>query len=680
MDLNDMKIGEEIASYKFRKFTHASCFLMLAVFTFVHPLIWVGSVSAAEINRNLDQSDREIGCSLKLVGQIEDGDLDKLKAAMSQFDEEVLKPGREITDTLGREKFWKEHLFVPFSPAKFYGDFGFTHRLCLNSPGGSLAEALRIIEFFHAESRKNWGGITTGLSAGDTCESACALIFLSGVFRRFYQNLFYDERAANSVMHQSAKLGLHAPYIDISRESMISVNEFERAWSLGMYAVSLIVEAMARGEMALTPGALARMLETSKSEMFYIDTVGDSIKFRINIPSVSPDQYQLEFDERQLLNVCDNAAILAPATVGLERRRASEFSDVSFGFLSEDVYFDRFTDERWSCIVGMKENSHKTFEDWFKYNKNQELCTNDFGCFIEDGYIPVFFKSSSKNIDGYSTPQLWLPPISIFPPSLRLEDLAVEWTNRVVAEEVRSGTVEIAEDVNSSFNSAETAHDFVNSSLKLSAIYSALTNYFPKEAILLIDRFEESDGLSIRGEAAVNVLLEIVRDIQGEQSWNLLKANDLILQEVIQLYVLMTARLKDDVGRCNLIIVQGPTAIPEDERDRILPYERSENVLFKAMHQGLKFPVQRSAATDDDWSQLVAFFFTKGGTKAQLRLFLEPDVKSPYLCEATLQVFRALKTAHFPGADRVRAEAVYEMYKDGSFQLENFRRLLAEAL
>lgn len=74
--------------------------------------------------------------------------------------------------------------------------------LMLSSNGGSFAAALQIVD-----ALAEYGKIITIVDAGHNCNSACALIFLAG-------NI--DGRPAR-IMHMDATVGLHQPYIPISR-------------------------------------------------------------------------------------------------------------------------------------------------------------------------------------------------------------------------------------------------------------------------------------------------------------------------------------------------------------------------------------------------------------------------------------------------------------------------------
>src|SRR5262245_40863179 len=97
---------------------------------------------AAEIRASNDRL-----CAFKLEGEITFGDHDRLA---NVIDHSRLDPLDERTVTL-----------------------------CLRSPGGAYTEALKISELIYMR------GISTIVVSGSECFSACALIFMSGVLRKY---------------------------------------------------------------------------------------------------------------------------------------------------------------------------------------------------------------------------------------------------------------------------------------------------------------------------------------------------------------------------------------------------------------------------------------------------------------------------------------------------------------
>ena len=98
------------------------------------------SLPAAEFSR---ANGGDLRCSLSLSGPIEPGDADDLKTFLAQN-------GIQEWDLYRKD------------------------RICLDSPGGSFSEGVKLAKLF------NLRGIGTGVEAGKRCESACALAFMGG--------------------------------------------------------------------------------------------------------------------------------------------------------------------------------------------------------------------------------------------------------------------------------------------------------------------------------------------------------------------------------------------------------------------------------------------------------------------------------------------------------------------
>ena len=114
-------------------------------------------------------------CDIELNGQILPGDFEQLREAFAGV------IGTRWPAEIGSEP--------PYRP------------LCLNSPGGSLGEAIRVAQFVHENS------ITTVLPPGSICQSACSWIFMLG-------NAEGGEAGRPSRrMHYTARLSIHAPSI-----------------------------------------------------------------------------------------------------------------------------------------------------------------------------------------------------------------------------------------------------------------------------------------------------------------------------------------------------------------------------------------------------------------------------------------------------------------------------------
>ncbi len=145
--------------------------------------------------------------------------------------------------------------------------------LCLNSPGGEIANA-RVVETAMEVAREQGFGIRTIVKAGDSCLSACALIFMSGFdcFRQFC-------RPFRSISSR-ANLGFHSPFFGL--ESLEGGDRFLAATYQG--AIRDLGDFMLLGRDSTIPSfLLAEILRTPSDEFFYIDTVAKVLGAEIDV-------------------------------------------------------------------------------------------------------------------------------------------------------------------------------------------------------------------------------------------------------------------------------------------------------------------------------------------------------------------------------------------------------------
>ena len=238
-------------------------------------LVLPGSTAlAAHIERH---DDPVMGCSLRLSGEITEGDAERLEVLISQRDAETL--GEDLSG------FWETY----GSPV--------TRRLCLDSPGGSFPEGVRLARVI---LEKNMG---TAIPAGATCDSACAIAFMAG-------NFFHPEgefASPNRVLHPQGKLGFHAPRLVLEGRSY-SAEETERAYAVALQTIAALVELRARAQYEFAESLFLAMLRTPPADMLRPQTVGDAARWGIALAPVGWNESQ--FNEA-MLNVCVNAE--APA-------------------------------------------------------------------------------------------------------------------------------------------------------------------------------------------------------------------------------------------------------------------------------------------------------------------------------------------------------------------------------
>lgn len=170
--------------------------------------------------------------------------------------------------------------------------------LCLDSPGGSFGEAIRIAKLF---SDKNIG---TRIEAGATCESACALIFMAG---RHVSNQT-ENITRLRILHPQGRLGFHAPALVIP-EGAYQAETVNRAYNVALGTVSSAISEIIQSG---TPDAgdnirmslLGTMLSTPSDSMHYITTTGEAGRWQIEL---GPLDMPFPKDNTSLVRGCLNA-------------------------------------------------------------------------------------------------------------------------------------------------------------------------------------------------------------------------------------------------------------------------------------------------------------------------------------------------------------------------------------
>ena len=180
--------------------------------------------------------------------------------------------------------------------------------LLLNSPGGSVSEALHIADFVRANWTTTWiKGKSIGVDDTDraiaTCDSACAIIFFAGIERRYsgsnmldaddphfipIENRFdwsslpgwlgepYEGRPKTEIVHV---LGLHRPYFRAAFNKQLPGETAQQLYSEMEKSVN---EKLTRYGVPIT--LIDRMMRTSSSN---IDRISNYDLFQI-IPTIEP--------------------------------------------------------------------------------------------------------------------------------------------------------------------------------------------------------------------------------------------------------------------------------------------------------------------------------------------------------------------------------------------------------
>jgi hypothetical protein len=212
-------------------------FLLLAIL-----LVAYAHALAAEISGTNNKL-----CAFSLEGTIVAGDRDRLSAliARSHLDE------------------WNER----------------TLSLCLKSAGGSYVESLKLAELIYSR------GLSTVVADGSECFSACAIVFMAGVFAP--KPLSGSARYVRPYRKLSAGgiLGFHAPYLSLPDEKY-SKEQVESAAQSMRKAILALVQLASKETMEgdfIKKSLIAGILGKGPKEVLFVKTIGEAARWNIEI-------------------------------------------------------------------------------------------------------------------------------------------------------------------------------------------------------------------------------------------------------------------------------------------------------------------------------------------------------------------------------------------------------------
>ena len=360
----------------------------LASLLTVYGLMGAGA-EAATLETEVTPEMAEMGCTARLTGPLEPGDLDQLRP----FLERDLSPG------WGEEDWVPELVFRNFSPAADFGDGFFVHRLCLNIEGGSFEEAFRIISYLRELARRNVSGIPTGVARGDRCEGACAWLFLSGRFLRFVAVGHYEAQAANAILHPHGTLRLSAPE--------------------GVPRVAALLGAVTRRDILIAPHLLAQALAHSPTRPLKVRSVLQAVRWGIEVePTVMQMQAPRPDLPQATRSACLNAAGLAPEYLRLmPRSRKATATPTEGGFYRiEDALFDAVSGRGYDCEVETATALSLC------YPANQESAKTLMTRMVFQGFVTV--KLVPRDHEHLGDPiMIDAPCLALFAPATPLADL-----------------------------------------------------------------------------------------------------------------------------------------------------------------------------------------------------------------------------------------------------------------
>lgn len=168
--------------------------------------------------------------------------------------------------------------------------------LCLDSPGGSLIEALQLTQSMELNP------IATKIEEGARCESACALVFMAGAFHPDE-----SEKSVSRHLHPLGKLGFHAPDLQIP-DGNYNKQTVKKAYEVALQSMSVIIRDLVQRKggvgSAMKPSLLGKMLDTPATSMFYVTTVDDAGRWDIQ---VGPLRGVERPTKKKLIRACINA-------------------------------------------------------------------------------------------------------------------------------------------------------------------------------------------------------------------------------------------------------------------------------------------------------------------------------------------------------------------------------------
>ncbi|MBO6916883.1 MAG: hypothetical protein JJ858_00495 [Rhizobiaceae bacterium] len=166
---------------------------------------------------------------------------------------------------------------------------GYPDRLCLNSPGGNLLEAIKMAQMF----TRNGG---TAVRANERCESSCAILFMSGSFIG-EDGIF---AGVDRIIHPTAKLGFHSPSLEIPE------GNYEKAAVDKAYKIALAGAAKINGisnSIDIPVTLVTELLNTPSDSMLYVDKVWKAVRWGIN---VGPTKEHLPINRSGYVAACNN--------------------------------------------------------------------------------------------------------------------------------------------------------------------------------------------------------------------------------------------------------------------------------------------------------------------------------------------------------------------------------------
>lgn len=174
-------------------------------------------------------------------------------------------------------------------------DIGYA--LCLNSPGGSLNEALKLAKYFQKEV------VTTVINQNDACLSACSIAFMFGTQAEG------DFIGSKRAMHYTARLGFHRPSLSIPNRADYTDEQIDKALKVVLDSVvNLLIEAnqvfFGHSQPIMTADLIEKMFDHEGDDFYEINTVDQVGRWNIEVLGwKAPDRLELHHAHNACMNI-----------------------------------------------------------------------------------------------------------------------------------------------------------------------------------------------------------------------------------------------------------------------------------------------------------------------------------------------------------------------------------------
>ncbi|WP_374834291.1 hypothetical protein [Paenochrobactrum pullorum] len=201
--------------------------------------------------------------------------------------------GEIVSGDLARFSVLADAVLTGFDGESTKGD-----AICLNSPGGSLVEGTALASAIYER------GITTVLRKGESCYSACAIMFIMGKVQG--AEMGWSSRK----MHKDAKLGFHRPFLDIQSDEQISIKALAFAYDqaqenlLKIFSLANNPTGPFTTRPMMKPDLVKAMIAHEGNDFFMIDNINKAGRFDIEIFGYEEPK---GIDQKSAFMACDNA-------------------------------------------------------------------------------------------------------------------------------------------------------------------------------------------------------------------------------------------------------------------------------------------------------------------------------------------------------------------------------------